>query len=188
MKKKTNLNNSEIKIVQKGEAVLRQVAEKVPVGEIKTEKIQGILKDMSSALITQDDGVAIAAPQIGIPLRIFVVSRKVEIMLKGLEEAPEAERAMIKDAVYINPEISKVSRKKQILDEGCLSVRPIFGKVERSEKATITAYDENGKKFTKGASGLLAQIFQHETDHLNGILFVDKATELKEVLPENIAK
>jgi len=181
---KNNAKNTEIKIVQKGEAVLRQVAEKVPVGEIKTEKIQSILKNMSSALITQDDGVAIAAPQIGLPLRIFVVSRKVEIMLKGLEEAPEAEQAMIKDAVYINPEISKVSRKKQIMDEGCLSVRPIFGKVERSEKATVTAYDENGKKFTKGASGLLAQIFQHETDHLNGILFVDKATDLVEVRPE----
>lgn len=170
-------------IVQKGEAVLRQIAEKVPVGEIRTEKIQKILLNMSTALSTQDDGVAIAAPQIAIPLRIFVVSKKVEIMLKGLEEAPETEKAKINDAVYINPEISKVSRKKQILDEGCLSVRPFFGKVERAEKATVTAYDENGKKFTKGASGLLAQIFQHETDHLNGVLFIDKATDLKEVLP-----
>jgi peptide deformylase len=187
MKSKNNSKKEEIIIVQKGEAVLRQVAEKVPVSEIRSEKIQKILIDMSAALATQDDGVAIAAPQIGIPLRIFVVSRKVEIMLKGLEEAPETEQAMIKDTVYINPEISKVSRKKQIMDEGCLSVRPIFGKVERSEKATVTAYDENGKKFTKGASGLLAQIFQHETDHLNGILFVDKATDLKEVLPEQVS-
>jgi peptide deformylase len=57
--------------------------------------------------------------------------------------------------------------------------------VERSEKATVTAYDENGKKFTRGGSGLLAQIFQHEIDHLNGILFIDKATDLIEVLPKN---
>jgi peptide deformylase len=83
-------------------------------------------------------------------LSLFVVSKKVEIMLKGLEEAPEAEKGKIKDAIYINPEIKKLSKTKQKLDEGCLSVRPIFGKVERSEKATVTAYDENGKKFTRG--------------------------------------
>jgi len=180
---KKNKINTTVEIVQKGTPVLRQVAEKVAVSEIKTEKIQKILADMSTALASQDDGVAIAAPQIGLALRIFVVSRKVEIMMKKLEEAPEAEREKIKDGVYINPEINKLSRKKQVMDEGCLSVRPIFGKVERSEKATVTAYDENGKKFTRGATGLLAQIFQHETDHLNGILFIDKATELKEVLP-----
>ena len=174
----------EIIIVQKGEPVLRQVAEKVPVSEIKSEKIQKILAEMSIALAGQDDGVAIAAPQIAIPLRVFVVSRKVEIMLKEMEEAPETEKAKIKDAVYINPEIKKLSKKKKLLDEGCLSVRPLFGKVERSEKATVTAYDENGKKFTRGATGLLAQIFQHEPDHLDGVLFIDKATDLKEVLPE----
>ncbi len=183
------MNKSKVKIIdiiQKGEPVLRQIAEKVPVADIKTAKIQKILKDMSIALEFQDDGVAIAAPQIAIPLRIFVVSKKVEIMLKGLEEAPEVEKVKIKDAIYINPEIDKLSKKKQIMDEGCLSVRPIFGKVERSEKATVTAYDENGKKFTRGGSGLLAQIFQHEIDHLNGILFIDKATDLVEVLPEQV--
>jgi peptide deformylase len=181
--KDNRISKETIDIVQKGEPVLRKIAEKVSVADIKTEKIQKILKDMSLALELQDDGVAIAAPQIAIPLRIFVVSKKVEIMLKGLEEAPEAEKGKIKDAIYINPEINKLSKTKQILDEGCLSVRPIFGKVERSEKATVTAYDENGKKFTRGGSGLLAQIFQHEIDHLDGILFIDKATDLVEVLP-----
>lgn len=183
-----NMKNKIMKlpeIVQTGEPVLRQIAMKVPVSEIKTEKIQKILLNMSMALETQEDGVAIAAPQIAVPLRIFVISKKVEIMMKNLEDAPESEKAGIKDGVYINPEIKKLSKKKQILDEGCLSVRPIFGKVERSEKATVTAYDENGKKFTRGGSGLLAQIFQHETDHLNGVLFIDKATDLVKVLPEN---
>lgn len=182
MKKEKSLKNIST-IVQKGEPVLRQVAEKVPVGEIKTEKIQKILADMSAALATQSDGVALAAPQIGIPLRIFVVSKVVEILQKKMENAPETEKQKVKDAVYINPEISKISKKKLWLEEGCLSVRPFFGKVKRAEKATVTAYDENGKKFTKGASGLLAQIFQHEIDHLNGILFIDTATDLKEVLP-----
>ena len=70
------------------------------------------------------------------------------------------------------------------VDEGCLSVRWLYGKVERAEKITVRAYDENGKPFTMGASGLLAQAFQHEIDHLNGILFIDKATDLKEMIPE----
>ena len=100
---------------------------------------------MSSALLSQDDGVAIAAPQINVPLRIFVVSKKVEIMIKGLDKGSESEKNMVSDSVYINPEMTKVSRTKQILDEGCLSVCQLFGKVERAEKATVTAYNEHGK-------------------------------------------
>ena len=66
------------------------------------------------------------------------------------------------------------------MDEGCLSVRPLWGQVERSVNATVEAYDENGNKFTQGAGGLLAHIFQHETDHLNGVLFIDKARHIRE--------
>ena len=90
--------------------------------------------------------------------------------------------------VFINPKISKLSREKEWVPEGCLSVRPLYGKTLRSKKATVVAYDENGKKFTRGASGLLAQIFQHETDHLDGILFIDHAKDIKEELPENESK
>ena len=85
--------------------------------------------------------------------------------------------------VFINPKISKLSREKEWLPEGCLSVRWLYGNTLRSKKATVTAYDENGKKFTRGASGLLAQIFQHETDHLKGVLFIDKAKNIKEEPP-----
>jgi peptide deformylase len=177
----------EIKIVQKGETVLRQVALAVPLPEIKTPKIQKIIADMKVALESQLDGVAIAAPQIGVPLRIFVVSKRVEIISKELDNLSLEEKSKLADPVYINPEIKKVSRLKKQLDEGCLSVRYLYGKVERAEKATVTAYDENGKKFTTGGSGLLAQIFQHETDHLNGVLFIDKAENIREVPPE-IAK
>ncbi len=168
----------EISIVQKGNPVLRQVARNVPIAEIKGLKIQQIIQDMKDALATQDDGVAIAAPQIGIAYRIFVVSKKVEVYNRGQEKLSEKDRAKLPDEVYINPGITRLSRQKLHLDEGCLSVRYLYGKVWRSEKATVTAYDENGKKFTRGASGLLAQIFQHETDHLNGILFIDKADDI----------
>lgn len=171
-------------IVQKGETVLRETARSVLLEEIKTPKIKKIITDMKIALESQIDGVAIAAPQIGIPLRIFVVSKRVEIITKGLEKLSAEEKGQLIDPVYINPDIKKLSRTKARLDEGCLSVRYLYGKVERSEKATVTAYDENGKKFTQGGSGLLAQIFQHETDHLNGILFIDKADDLVEILPK----
>ena len=173
-----------VEIVQKGNEVLRQTARNIPLAEIKTPKIQKILKEMIVALDAQEDGVAIAAPQIGVSLRIFIVSKKVEILIKGEENLTQKEKETFKDTVYINPEIKKLSRTKNRLDEGCLSVRYLYGKVLRSEKATVTAYDEHGRKFTKGASGLLAQIFQHETDHLNGILFIDKADDIVEVLPK----
>ncbi len=168
------------KILQKEEKVLRQIAKEVPIAKITTPKIKKILQEMRSALRSQDDGVALAAPQIGYSLRIFVVAKK--IFDPGFLGQDASEVNKIKEGttlVFINPKISKLSRDKEWMPEGCLSVRPLYGKTNRSKKATVTAYDENGKKFERGASGLLAQIFQHETDHLNGILFIDHAKDIK---------
>lgn len=163
-------------IIQKEHPVLRARAAEVPLEEIKGKKIRKIIADMQKMLATQPDGVAIAAPQIGASVRIFVVSGKV---FEGAFERgvgmPEDEIVKMPDAVYINPVITKLSKKKRWMHEGCLSVRPLWGEVERSVNATIEAYDEHGTKFTRGAGGLLAHIFQHETDHLDGVLFVDKA-------------
>ncbi len=185
------------KILQKEEKVLRQIAKEVNVVDIKSTKIKKVLKEMSEALKSQDDGVAIAAPQIGYSLRIFVVSGKIfskdfaqsrEERLLNQNNIAKTEISTLeiptKDVVFINPKISKLSREKDWVPEGCLSVRPLYGKTFRSKKATATAYDENGKKFTRGASGLLAQIFQHETDHLNGILFIDHAKDVKAEEPK----
>ncbi len=169
------------KIVQKDSPVLRQTAIEVKVSDISTPKIQKVIAEMKEALATQDDGVAIAAPQIGYSLRIFVVSKKVAMINKKV--TPEDEENY-KDTIYINPSIKKVSKEKRMLEEGCLSVRYLYGKVKRSEKAIVEALDENGKKFKRGGTGLLAQIFQHEIDHLDGVLFIDKATDLEEMLPE----
>ena len=169
---------------------LRATAESVSHADITSAKIQKIIADMKKAMHSQDDAVAIAAPQIGHALRIFVVSGKVF----ADPEDPEEEAGDVKkrkkkplppDLVCINPVLKKLSRKKEEMEEGCLSVRWLYGKVRRSEKATLTASDERSMVFTRGASGLLAQIFQHETDHLNGILFTDKATDIHEVPPEN---
>lgn len=170
-----------VAIVQKGDDILRSTAKTVPIKDITSKKIQDIIKDMGDALAPHDDGVALAAPQIGVSLRIFVVSGHVfdpEALLNN-DKKNKAE-----DLVFINPKIIKQSKKKEELPEGCLSVRWTYGDVRRSTKTTIEAYNEKGKKITRGASGLLSQIFQHEVDHLNGVLFVDKAKDLQEIPPE----
>ena len=193
------------KILQKDEKVLREIAKEVPIQNIKTAKIKKVLKEMSEALKSQDDGVAIAAPQIGYSLRIFIVSGKIfradfpgrgvsknnqngeqgsSATPLGVNSDPVKGNSDLKNLIFINPKISKLSREKEWVPEGCLSVRPLYGKTFRSKKATVAAYDENGKKFIRGASGLLAQIFQHETDHLNGILFIDHAKDVKAEEPK----
>jgi peptide deformylase len=174
------------KIVQRDNKVLRENAKEILIKDIKTLKIKKVLKELSLALKSQGDGVAIAAPQIGYSLSIFVVSGKIfhKDFIRGEGEMNKIPQKEIpKDLVFINPKISKLSKEKEWLPEGCLSVRWLYGNAFRSKKATVTAYDENGKKFVRGASGLLAQIFQHETDHLHGILFIDHAKDIKEELP-----
>ena len=174
-----------IEIVQNGHPVLRETAKDIPIEKINTPEIRKILDDMQQSLLEQDDGVAIAAPQIGLPLRIFIVSKRVHMIdSQGYAiELSKSEILKLKDEIYINPVLVKKSKKTKMLAEGCLSVRWKYGKVKRSVQATVRAYDENGKLFTKGAGGLLAQIFQHETDHLKGVLFTDTAVDLEDIEP-----
>ncbi len=183
--------------------------------EIKSEHIQKVILDMKAALAAQDDGIGLAAPQIGVSLRIFIVSKKVLMPKESAAELKEAKRlasessdsssknaaeaalalaaaknkakdTKVEDMIFINPVITKESKEKKWMEgEGCLSVRWIYGKVYRSTKVTVRARDENGKIIERGASGLLAHIFQHEVDHLNGILFIDKARDLEEIDPKD---
>lgn len=178
-----------VEIVQKDAEVLHKKSEEVKLTDIGSPKLRKIISDMSKALASQADGVAIAAPQIGVPLRIFVVSGSVFSVLRdeempkkmseGKEKLPKA-----KDLVFINPVITRLSREKIWMEEGCLSVRWQYGLVERSKKAKVRAINEHGVPFEMGGSGILAEIFQHETDHLDGILFIEKATDLQEIPPE----
>src|SRR5579864_4788718 len=120
------------KIVQKENPVLRKIAKEVHVKEIKTPKIKRILSDMKVALDSQHDGVAIAAPQIGQSFRIFLISKKV---LKEIDKNYRKDMGEI----YINPEIIKRSKKTAWMEEGCLSVRYLYGKIKRAEKVTLRA-------------------------------------------------
>lgn len=174
-------------IVQEGDLVLRGIASPVPPSDFGTKKLRDIVERMRTTLQKESDGVAIAAPQIAVSLRIFLVSRNA-FRLEEKQPTKAEPKLPEKDMVCINPEIIKLSKKKKKLPEGCLSVRWLYGNTLRHEKATIRAYDENGKLFTYGGSGLIAQIFQHETDHLNGILFIDHATDIAELTPEEIAE
>jgi peptide deformylase len=176
MENKENLAES---IVQVNNPVLRKKAVDVNIDEISSEKIQSIISEMKKVMATQKDGVAIAAPQIGYSLRIFVVSDKI------LSEADKKYKSIGRDLVFINPTITKLSRNKHQVEEGCLSIRWKYGKVNRSIKATVKAYNELGVLIERGASGLLAQVFQHETDHLDGILFIDKAMDIQDIPPED---
>ncbi len=186
-----SMTEAHTEILQREHPVLRQTAAEVDFAEMGQAKLSHIIADMIAALESQEDGVAIAAPQIGHSLRIFVVSHRVFELTdtkhtqgnsgnqdkQGVDTTP-------KNMICINPRIIKSSKERKMMEEGCLSVRWLYGQVSRAVKVTIEAYDEHGKKFRVGASGLLAQVFQHETDHLNGVLFIDTATDVEEILPE----
>lgn len=185
-----------VAILQRNAPVLHGRAEKVNPKDFGSPRLKKIIAQMTEALEKEDDGVAIAAPQIGVPLRIFVVSHRAfefaeqegsavvdEIISNNdvAEVSKKSKAPKYSNMVFINPEITKLSRKKNWAPEGCLSVRWLYGEVARSEKATVRGFDEHGKPFTRGGSGLLAQIFQHETDHLDGVLFIDKARNVEKV-------
>ncbi len=160
------------KIVQQDDTVLRKIASPVALSVIKTPEIQQIIKDMFESLSAQSDGVALAAPQIAQSKRIFVVSHHI------------FDTGITVPLVYINPEIIKASKDSKNMEEGCLSCRWWYGKTKRSSRVTVRAFDENGREFIQEGKGLLAQIFQHEIEHLDGILFIDHARDLKEVSSE----
>ncbi len=187
-------------IVQAGHPALHTPSQAVDLNALDTPEIRQVLTDMTAALESQEDGVGLAAPQIGIPLRIFMVAGFVydRIEYAALRRKAKQEGTEVPDVktlkknphqFFINPIIVKESKEKKWMDgEGCLSVRWLYGKVYRSTRVTMEAYDEKGNFIRKGASGILAHIFQHEVDHINGILFIDKAKDIQEYDPEEIKK
>ncbi len=167
-------------IVQVGDPVLRQVAQPIPLEDIATPRIQSIIARMKEVLAKEPNGAALAAPQIGVSLRLFIVSRSV---LPSRNDAPPQD-----DLVCINPRITASDRRREQMDEGCLSVRGVYGTTLRAPRVTIEAYNEKGERFVRTATGILAQAFQHEIDHLNGILFIDHAVDLWKVEEEHSAE
>ncbi|NBV77632.1 peptide deformylase [bacterium] len=171
-------------LVPPDHAALHEVAREIPLSDIASPHIQNLIHQMRTLLRAEKNGVALAAPQVGEPLRLFVVAGHVADARKR-KDSEELVDMPTEDEVYINPVLLKTSREKKKLHEGCLSLKGYWGEVPRSLKATVRAYNEQGKECTRGASGLLAHIFQHEMDHLEGILYTEKATKLYEEREEH---
>lgn len=159
------------KLVAENHPALHSIAEEVTSEDFSDGTVKKIIKKMREALRAYEAegyvGIAIAAPQIGVAKRIFLV-----------EDQSKERDDSLPNMVAINPKILKASKRKSLSGEGCLSVPERYGIVKRHSNVTLEALDEEGRPFTRGAGGLLAQIFQHECDHLDGILFIDRAEKV----------
>lgn len=142
-----------LKITKLGEDILRETAKPV---EVIDDKIRQLAEDMFETMI-EADGVGLAAPQIGLSMRMFVLIADDNVR-----------------RVFINPQIIKTSEEMSNYDEGCLSIPQVYETISRPARVTVQAFNEKGKPFTLDADGFLARIIQHEYDHLNGVVFIDK--------------
>ena len=157
--------------------MLRETAAPVPEELFGSAELTRLIADMEESLDREPEGVALAAPQIGVSYRLFIV-RNDRTLPSPVQPSESSPHPAAEVAVYINPKIVKTSRKRAHAEEGCLSVRGVYGTALRHERVTVRARRPDGSSFERGASGLLAQIFEHEMDHLNGTLFIDHAENL----------
>ena len=147
------------------EPVVRQKAKRVRTIDSSIKKL---IEDMRQTMHATG-GVGLAAPQIGIPLRVIVIS------------IPEEE-----DIALINPKVVRRKGERQV-HEGCLSIPGYFGEIKRSESVTVKGLDPGGKEIRIKATELLAQVLEHEIDHLNGVLYIDhleSKEKLRKITPE----
>ncbi len=158
------------KLVPENHPALHSIAEEVTTEEFENGTVAKIVRDLRAAIKSYSvDGytaVAIAAPQIGVSKRIFLI------------EDQSKDRDALPTIIAINPHFVKLSKKTHEVGEGCLSIPDYYGIVRRSTNVVIRATDEHGNEYERGAGGLLAQIMQHEYDHLDGILFTERAVKV----------
>jgi len=152
-----------LKVARMGHPVLRAKARPIERAEIKTPVIQKLIDDMVQTMV-EYHGVGLAAPQIHESLRVFVA-----VLDVGDENEPPPPPIAI-----INPEITPVGPEVVEDWEGCLSIPDIRGRVPRAKDIRVRAYDRNGERIEIKASNFSARVIQHETDHLDGILFFDR--------------
>ena len=155
-----------LKVARMGHPVLRAKARPLQAAEIRSPQVQQLIDDMFDTM-HEYQGVGLAAPQVHVGLRLFVA---------GISSAPEEERGPddVPEMVLINPEISIVGRETVEDWEGCLSIPDIRGRVPRAKQIVVRAYDREGKRVEMKVSNFTARVIQHETDHLDGVLFFDR--------------
>lgn len=155
---------------QFGDPILRMKAKPVPLALLKKPGFPKLLRDMFHTM-RRADGIGLAAPQIGLSYQLAVI-----------QLAPTEHRKTLKAGekiVLINPKILRASKEKANDWEGCLSLDGVRGKVPRHKKITVRYADERGVIHTRAVSGFLARVFQHEIDHLQGTLYVDRMENMK---------
>lgn len=138
------------------------------VGNPTSLEIKQLVSDMTKSMRAHEHGLAIAAPQVGQPLRIFVIEIDDDLM------------------TFINPEIQKLSGKDVRMEEGCLSFPGKYLPIVRPNKVKVKFTDASGQKQIMKASGLLARAIQHENDHLDGILFIERIQENDPILESTL--
>jgi len=174
-------------IVAYGDPVLRKVGKEIDKDYPQLEKL---IADMKETMYNAN-GLGLAAPQIGKDIRLFIIDAS---PFAEDEDLSEEEKEVFKNfnRVFINAKIIKEEGNEWAFNEGCLSIPTINEDVFRQEKVTIEYQDENFEKHTETLSGLPARVFQHEYDHIEGVLFTDKLSSLKKRLIkkklENISK
>lgn len=149
-----------LKIITQPNPILRKKSSELSLKEISSREFKRLVLSMKKTLI-KTAGMGLAAPQIGKNIRLAVINSQ-----DGA-------------CCLINPKIIKKSWARELEQEGCLSIPGVFGKVKRHKKITLIYHNQGGKKIKLTAQGLLARVMQHEIDHLNGILFIDKAVEIE---------
>lgn len=157
-----------LKIARMGHPVLRAKARPLHPSEIRTPKVQQLIDDMFETM-KEYQGVGLAAPQVHEGLRLFVAG-----FPPPADDDEEDDEDHVPLMALINPEITPVGKETVEDWEGCLSIPDIRGRVPRARQITVRAFDRTGKKIEIEASGFTARVIQHETDHLDGVLFFDR--------------
>ncbi len=165
-----------MKIITIPDPILKKKCE--PVNEIN-EDIKKLLDDMLKTMYGA--GIGLAAPQIGVNKRLIVLDVSPRPGLKRYQEEKDKDKEEIKPNPFqmINPEITWVSKEKSTDEEGCLSIPGIMANVTRPNSCKVKYLDKNGNKKELLADGLLSRCLQHEIDHINGILFIDRLSKIK---------
>lgn len=172
--KTTTMTKNAEPIVQTGAPVLRGRAGEVPPERIASKDFQELVTKMV-ATMRAAPGVGLAAPQIGVPLRVFVLEDRAEYIAKITDaERQERLREPVPLRVFVNPVVVPVGEEKATFFEGCLSVSGFVGLVERSLEVEVTGLDEHGAPQKWRTRGWPARILQHELDHLDGKLYIDR--------------
>lgn len=163
-----------LKIVQAGDPVLRTQSRPLTKEEIASPAIQQLIELMRDTM-REAPGVGLAAPQIGVPIQLAVIEDRAEY-IDGLseEELAERQRAAIPFHVIVNPKLAFPDDASAEFFEGCLSVEGFSAVVDRALNVRVECLNERGEAITIDAHGWYARILQHEIDHLNGTLYIDR--------------